>query len=79
MRYIEVLLAQAIIYLDLSYSWINNYMDTSRGCTSPCSAGNNFSLFTEHMLFQIFLSVGHFTNLTGHNVLTDNTTKKLCS
>ena len=28
------------------------------------------------MSFQIFLLVGHFTNWTGHNLLTDNTLKK---
>ena len=39
------------------------------------SAGNNFSLVTGHMSFQIFLLVGHLTNWTGHN-LTDNTLKK---
>ena len=41
------------------------------------SAGNNSSLFTEHMSFEIFLWVGHFTNWTGHNLLTDNTLKKI--
>ena len=41
-----------------------------------CSAGNNFSSFTGHMSFQIFLLVGHLTNWTGHNLLTDNTLKK---
>ena len=40
------------------------------------SAGNNFSLFTGHMSFQIFLLVGHLPNWTGHNLLTDNTLKK---
>ena len=40
------------------------------------SAGNNFSLVTGHMSFQIFLLVGHLTNWTGHNLLTDNTLKK---
>ena len=40
------------------------------------SAGNNFSSFTGHMSFQIFLLVGHLTNWTGHNLLTDNTLKK---
>ena len=40
------------------------------------SAGNNFSLFAGHMSFQIFLLVGHLTNWTGHNLLTDNTLKK---
>ena len=40
------------------------------------SAGNNFSLFTGHMSFQIFLLVGHLTKWTGHNLLTDNTLKK---
>ena len=39
------------------------------------SAGNNFSLFRGHMSFQIFLLVGHLTNWTGHNLLTDNTLK----
>ena len=29
------------------------------------------------MSFQIFLLVGHFTNWTGHNLLTDNTLKKI--
>ena len=28
------------------------------------------------MSFQIFLLVGHLTNWTGHNLLTDNTLKK---
>ena len=41
------------------------------------SAGNNFSLFTGHMSFQIFILVGHLTNWTGHNLLTDNTLKKI--
>ena len=40
------------------------------------SAGNNFSSFAGHMSFQIFLLVGHLTNWTGHNLLTDNTLKK---
>ena len=40
------------------------------------SAGNNFSLFRGHVSFQIFLLVGHLTNWTGHNLLTDNTLKK---
>ena len=40
------------------------------------SAGNKFSLFTGHMSFQIFLLVGHLTNWTGHNLLTDNALKK---
>ena len=43
---------------------------------SNTSAGNNFSLFAGHMSFQIFLLVGHSTNWTGHNLLTDNTLKK---
>ena len=29
------------------------------------------------MSFQIFLFVGNFTNKTGHNLLTDNTLKKI--
>ena len=41
-----------------------------------CSAGNNFYLFRGHMSFQIFFLVGHLTNWTGHNLLTDNTLKK---
>ena len=41
------------------------------------SGGNNFSLFTGHMSFQIFLSVGHFTNWTGDNLFTDNTLMKM--
>ena len=41
------------------------------------SAGNNFSLFTGHMSFQIFILVGHLTNWTGHNLLTHNTLKKI--
>ena len=41
------------------------------------SAGNNFSLFTGHLSFQIFLLVGHFTNWTRHNLLTDNISKKV--
>ena len=40
------------------------------------SAGNKFSLFRGHMSFQIFLLVGHLTNWTGNNLLTDNTLKK---
>ena len=36
------------------------------------SAGNNFSLFTGRMSFQIFLLVGHFTNWARHKTLTDN-------
>ena len=44
--------------------------------TTLGSAGNNFSLFRGHMSFQIFLLVGHLTNWTGHNLLTDNTLKK---
>ena len=28
------------------------------------------------MSFQIFLLLGHFTNWTGHNLLTDNSLKK---
>ena len=36
------------------------------------SAGNNFSLFTGHMSFKIFLLVGHLTNWAGHKTLTDN-------
>lgn len=41
------------------------------------SAGNNSSLFTGHMSFQIFRLVGHFTNWTRHNLLTDNTLKEI--
>jgi len=41
------------------------------------SAGNYFSFLTGHMSFQIFILVGHFTNWTGHNLLTDNTLKKI--
>ena len=41
------------------------------------SAGNNFSLFTGHMSFQIFILVGHLTNWTGHYLLTDITLKKI--
>ena len=41
------------------------------------SAGNNFSLFTGHMSFQIFPLFGNFTNWTGHNLLTHNTLKKI--
>ena len=41
------------------------------------SAGNNFSLFTGHMSFQIFILVGHLTNWTRHNLLTGNTLKKI--
>ena len=45
---------------------------------SPSSAGNNFSLlFTGHMCLQIFPLIGHFTNWTGYNLLTDNTLKKI--
>ena len=40
------------------------------------SAGNNFYLFRGHMSFQIFLLVGHLTNWTVHNLLTNNTLKK---
>ena len=45
--------------------------------TGRTSAGNNFSLFTGHMSFQIFISVGHLTNWTGHNLFTENTLKKI--
>ena len=41
------------------------------------SAGNNFSLFTGHMSFEIFLLVRHFTNWIGHNSMTDKTLKKI--
>ena len=41
------------------------------------SARNSFSLFTGHMPFQIFLLVGHFTNWTRHNLLTDKNLKKI--
>ena len=41
------------------------------------SARNDFSLFTEHLSFQMFLLVGHLTNWTGQNSLTDNTLKKI--
>ena len=38
----------------------------------------NFSLFTRHVSFQIFLLIGHFTNLTRHNyLLTENTSRKI--
>ena len=47
------------------------------GRVRDCSAGNNFSLFTGHMSFQIFLLVRHFANWTGHNLLTDNTFKEI--
>ena len=40
-------------------------------------AGNNFSLFTGNMSFQIFLLVGHFTNWTRYSLLTDKTLKKI--
>ena len=42
------------------------------------SAGNDFSLFTGHMSFQIFVLVGHLTinYWTRNNLLTDNTLKK---
>ena len=43
----------------------------------PRPEGNDFSLFTGHMSFQIFLLVRHFTNWTGRNLLTDNTLKKI--
>mgnify|MGYP000037758589 CR=1 FL=1 len=39
------------------------------------SAGNNFSLFTGLLSFQIFLLVKHFTNWTGNNLLTDHNAK----
>ena len=42
-----------------------------------CSDGNNFSLFTGHMSFEIFLLVRNFINWTGHNLLTDNTLLKM--
>ena len=45
--------------------------------TFESSAGNNFSSFTGHMSFQIFLLVGNFTNWSGHNLLTHNTSKKI--
>lgn len=38
---------------------------------------SNFVLFTGHMSFLIFLLVRHFTNWTGHNLLTDNTLEKI--
>ena len=44
---------------------------------SSGSAGNNFSFFTGHMSFQIFILVRHLTNWTGHHLLTDNTLKKI--
>ena len=62
----------------VSYSFstaLNSRMNGSeKGICS--SAGNNFSLFRGYMSFQIFLLVGHLTNWTGHNLLTDNTLKK---
>jgi len=41
------------------------------------SAGNNFSLLTGQISLQIFLLVRHFTNWIGHDLLTDNTLKKI--
>jgi len=41
------------------------------------NVANNFSVFTGHMSFQNFHLVGHFTNCTGHNLLSDNTLKKI--
>ena len=44
------------------------------------STGNNFSLLTGHkiMSFQIFLDLDiFFYKLDGHNLLTDNTLKKI--
>jgi len=35
------------------------------------------SPYSENMSFQIFLLVGHVTNCTGHNLLTDHTLKKI--
>ena len=55
----------SILFLELK-RWETNH-----------SARNNFSLFTGHMSFQAFLLVGHFKNWTGHNLLTDNTLKKI--
>ena len=57
---------------------INTYIDkTIIVIVTNSSAGNNFFLFTGHMSFQIFILVGHLTNWTGHNLLTDNTLKKI--
>ena len=64
--------------LQISILWqINCMVRPTLQITSNCSAGNNFSLFTGHMSFQIFILVGHLTNWTGHNLLTDNTLKKI--
>ena len=41
------------------------------------SAGNNFSFFTGHMSFQVFLLVRHFRNWIRNNLLTDSTLKKI--
>ena len=41
------------------------------------SAGNNFSLFTAHTSFQIFLLVVHLTYWSGHNLLTNQTLKHI--
>ena len=46
-------------------------------CIAQYSAGNNFSLFTGHMSFQIVLLVGHLTNWAGHKTLTDNALQKI--
>lgn len=35
---------------------------------SMLSAGNNFSSLAGHVSFQIFISVGHLINLTGHQL-----------
>ena len=58
------------------YLNVGEMREHERMSSCKYSAGNNFSSFTGHMSFQIFLLVGHFTNWTGHN-LTDNTLKKI--
>ena len=50
-----------VVFLKKLLQW----SDLSSAITRS-SAGNNFSLFTGHMSFQIFLLVGHLTNWTGH-------------
>jgi len=67
------------MYMNLIYS-TSNYTDCHQCFTSIIitifSAGNNF-FYSQDMSFLILLLVGHFTNWTGHNLLTDNTLKKI--
>ena len=38
----------------------------SCGAVYYASAGNNFSYLAGHISFQVFILVGHITNLVGH-------------